>query len=110
MNNKNLIVAKGVSAIIVESFGTIIDKIILFGSRAREDFKEDSDFDFLVLGKFDLPVLQRGAVIRKNVKDFGYPVDYVPLTTEEFETNFLLKNTVLQEGVVLYAKPSASLD
>ena len=32
-----------------------IDKIILFGSRARGDYKEDSDWDILIITKSKLP-------------------------------------------------------
>jgi predicted nucleotidyltransferase len=32
-----------------EIYGNALDKIVLYGSRARGDYKEDSDFDFLVV-------------------------------------------------------------
>ncbi|MFN8285592.1 MAG: nucleotidyltransferase domain-containing protein [Chitinophagales bacterium] len=34
-------------------YGNRLDKIILYGSRARRDHRDDSDFDFLVVLKDD---------------------------------------------------------
>ncbi len=36
---------------IAKKYNIEIDKIILFGSRARGDFKEDSDWDILIVIK-----------------------------------------------------------
>lgn len=36
---------------VAEKYGIEIEKIILFGSRARGDYKEDSDWDVLVITK-----------------------------------------------------------
>jgi len=45
-----------------------IDKIILFGSRARGDYREDSDWDILIVTK---------KKVEKDVKrDFSYEIDY----------------------------------
>jgi len=40
----------------IESKGLKVIKIILFGSRARGDAKEDSDWDLLVLVNKDIPL------------------------------------------------------
>jgi len=34
-----------------KKYGIEIDKIILFGSRARGDYREDSDWDILIVTK-----------------------------------------------------------
>jgi len=36
---------------IAEKYGIEVDRIILFGSRARGDFKENSDWDILIVVK-----------------------------------------------------------
>jgi len=36
---------------VAEKYGVKVDRIILFGSRARGDYKEDSDWDVLVITK-----------------------------------------------------------
>ncbi len=46
-----------------------IDKIILFGSRARGDYKEDSDWDILIVTKKKLPK-KRIKILWKNIKSF----------------------------------------
>ena len=49
MLDKNIDTAKRIITEEVEKAGYKVDKIILFGSRARGDFKEDSDWDFFVV-------------------------------------------------------------
>ncbi len=39
---------------VAEKYGIEVDRIILFGSRARGDFKENSDWDILVVSKTDV--------------------------------------------------------
>lgn len=53
------------------------DKIILFGSRAREDYKDESDYDLLVLKKGLInqrPLVQE---IYLNFRHIGAPVDVI---------------------------------
>jgi predicted nucleotidyltransferase len=47
MNKMNLL--KKVKDLITEQAGDITDKIILFGSRSREDSTDDSDYDILII-------------------------------------------------------------
>ena len=50
-------------------YGDRLDKIVMYGSRARGDFKEDSDFDFLVILKDGtLPASEEAM----QVSDFVY--------------------------------------
>ena len=41
----------------------VIDKFYLFGSRARNDFSTDSDYDFMIVIKNDLKPSEKRAVI-----------------------------------------------
>ncbi|QDA31283.1 nucleotidyltransferase domain-containing protein [Thermococcus indicus] len=41
----------GVGKKIRDAFGDRVEEVIIFGSRARGDFKEDSDLDILVILK-----------------------------------------------------------
>ena len=36
---------------VAEKYGVKVDRIILFGSRARGDFREDSDWDILIVSE-----------------------------------------------------------
>ncbi len=47
--DKNIEIAKKIISEEVEKAGYKLDRIILFGSRARGDYKESSDYDFFVV-------------------------------------------------------------
>ena len=47
--NKNIDIAKRIITEEVEKAGYQVDRIILFGSRARGDYQKDSDWDFFVI-------------------------------------------------------------
>lgn len=74
-----------------------IEKIILFGSRARGDFKERSDIDLAVLGeetdKFSILADEETSTLLKyDIVDLNKPVQ------EE------LLESIKKEGIVLYEK------
>ncbi len=56
----------------IESRGLNISKIILFGSRARGDFRPDSDWDFIIILEEELEQKERrritGEIYRKLAK------------------------------------------
>ena len=69
-------------------YGDTVDKIVLYGSRARGDFREDSDFDFLI-------VVKDSALSKTNetrVFDFAYDIwektylriHFLPMTAQKF--------------------------
>ena len=74
-----------------------IEKVILFGSRARGDNKERSDIDLAVSGG--------------NALDFSYDVEETAWTLLMFDVVALdgnisreLRNEIERDGVVLYEK------
>ena len=83
------------------------EKIVLFGSAAREEMGPDSDYDLLVIkgGKFNhWRVLDD---IYENLRDVEAPVDVVlatPEVIERYGNSFcLVYYPALREGKVLYA-------
>jgi predicted nucleotidyltransferase len=52
----------------IESRGLTALKIILFGSRARGDFKEDSDWDIFVIIKEDITFKQKREILSNIYK------------------------------------------
>jgi len=78
-----------------------IEKIILFGSRAKESYKKESDYDFIVVSKdFEgIPIFKRIEI----VLDIKENIDVICLTPEEFERekNFLgsIVSYAIKEGV-----------
>ncbi len=63
--------------------------IILFGSRAREDCTESSDFDILIIAE-SLPKrhLARMSYIRTPLLNFEEKVSIIAKTSEEFDSCF----------------------
>lgn len=91
-----------------EKRGLRIDKIILFGSRARGDFKEDSDWDFLVVVDKNLSFHEKWDIIdeikKKLAKDF-IPNDIIIKSSQEIEEERedvgKITHEILREGILL---------
>ncbi|MCD6396506.1 MAG: nucleotidyltransferase domain-containing protein [Spirochaetaceae bacterium] len=84
------------------------DKIILFGSMARGENTEDSDYDFLII-KNDIENERKltTAVYRAFYENkIPVPVDLIAVDTERWERNKsnrnMIYNTASEEGIVLY--------
>ncbi len=77
-------------------------KILLFGSRARGDFREESDWDFLIVLKKPLDARAKKELwfdIYKKLHEF-YPFisfDIVLKDTESFEEEKTIANTISNE-------------
>jgi len=97
-----------VKQIVSEVIGDNLAKLILFGSRARQDFQQDSDYDFLVVLKHNLDrsnYLKLYSSLKKILAKNKIPNDFLIHSSDEF--NFLSQvpgtttyNAVL-EGVIL---------
>ena len=85
-------------------------KIFLFGSRARGDFRPDSDIDLLVIKKSRLTRPQRGIPIYSALAKLSLPVDtevmvYTPAEAAAWsEVRQAFVTTALREGKLLYEK------
>ncbi|MGK5081718.1 nucleotidyltransferase domain-containing protein [Bdellovibrionota bacterium FG-1] len=84
-------------------------RVFLFGSRARGDAGEGSDYDLLVvMAQIKVPGYQLAQKAhRSTLQGIPAPVDIVIITTIEFEENKTIIGTlpelVLHEGKELYA-------
>jgi uncharacterized protein len=81
------------------------ERIILFGSAARDEFKKDSDIDMLIVKKTDKRKFDRLCELRRLL-DYNLPLDLIVYTPEEMELatqqgNDFVK-AIYDEGVVLY--------
>lgn len=77
-------------------------KILLFGSRARGDFKDESDWDFFIVLKKPLDAKTKKELwfdIYKNLHEF-YPFisfDIILKDSESFEEEKTIANTISNE-------------
>ncbi|CUU03551.1 Nucleotidyltransferase domain-containing protein [Candidatus Kryptobacter tengchongensis] len=73
---------------IFEGKGIDVLKIILFGSRARGDYKENSDWDILIIVRSDLNTQEKREIaktIRKVLAEMFIPSDIVIKSQKETE-------------------------
>lgn len=86
------------------------DKIILFGSWARDDAGKQSDIDLLVISDREkhLPRYQRGLDVRLQLSAFKTPKDILFYTHDDVDrwkdVPHAFISTVLNEGKVLYER------
>jgi len=106
MEERKLI--KATVADVCRELGVRLDRVILFGSRARGDFKKDSDWDILIVTKRELDWRERlrlSGEIRKRLAKRGMPVDVLVISRKKLES---LKNDpgyvyhyALSEGITI---------
>lgn len=84
------------------------ERIILFGSRARGDADEHSDYDIIVIKYTDSPFLDRLRDMVPYIVEFGRAAEILVYTPEEFEKmqDTCLGFIVQKEGIVLYESSS----
>ncbi len=82
-----------------------INKIILFGSRARKDYLNSSDYDLIIVSndfkKIDF--VDRSAKIITSCNAF-FPADFLCYTEKEFEkksSQIGLVSTAIKEGKII---------
>ena len=85
------------------------EQIILFGSRARGDADETSDYDLLVIKRTTRPFLDRLRDMVPYLVEFGRPAEILVYTPDEFQrmSETGLGWIVRREGVILYERPSS---
>jgi predicted nucleotidyltransferase len=84
------------------------DKIILFGSRARGDFKKESDYDICIIKKGVEHRRKLAQQIYRFLYGVGVPVDIIVETPERFEelkdNPFMIYQEISKYGRVVYEK------
>lgn len=86
------------------------EKIILFGSAARGEMKEDSDLDFFIVKNSNKPRHQRSELLYKIIRNlnYEYPIDFIVYTPTELQKqikmgDFFIEN-ILNQGKEIYVK------
>jgi predicted nucleotidyltransferase len=82
------------------------ERIILFGSRARGEADEYSDYDLIVIKRTTRPFLERLRDMVPYLVQFEHQADILVYTPEEFEQmgDVGFGWMVRQEGVTLYER------
>jgi predicted nucleotidyltransferase len=83
------------------------DRIILFGSRARGDADEYSDYDLVVIKRTVAPFVDRLAEMAPYLAQFEHAAEILVYTPEEFDAMAEIGFgwVIHQEGVVIYERP-----
>ncbi|MCL4496914.1 MAG: nucleotidyltransferase domain-containing protein [Deltaproteobacteria bacterium] len=105
--DKNIEIAKRIITEEIEKAGYKVERIVLFGSRARGDYKEGSDYDFLVAinrdisrdKKLDLTWHIRRRLARYIASDII--IKYVNKLVKEKDDKGLISYYALKEGMTL---------
>ena len=84
------------------------EKIILFGSYAREDFNHESDMDFVVIKRTEKRFIERLLEVAELLENELGKIDVFVYTPEEFQRMIEWGNPfierVLKEGKIVYEK------
>jgi predicted nucleotidyltransferase len=95
----------------LEKRGIKVLKIILFGSRAREDYQEDSDWDLSVIIERDLSFPEKvkllGEIYKKIARTKEVSIEIIITSQERFEElkKYIgtLAYNIEKEGVVVWS-------
>jgi len=106
---KELKVIKKIILEVAKKHGVEVEKIILFGSRARGDFKENSDWDILIVTKEKLNESNfwrfYSHLNEKLITLLNEPVDIIIVDSKEFRERASYKGFLhywaQREGVVV---------
>jgi len=86
------------------------ERVILFGSRARDEAHVESDYDFLIIKESDQPRYRRSGPLYTALADLPVEVELVVYTPEEVQEWSAVPEafvtTALREGLVLYERES----
>lgn len=91
------------SKIVVKNM--IVNKIILYGSYARGDYRKDSDIDVAIVvprSSISKDILEDMAKLFKLRRDISTDIEPVLLIDEEDPSGFL--DSILEYGEIVYAK------
>ncbi|MCA9487980.1 MAG: nucleotidyltransferase domain-containing protein [Nanoarchaeota archaeon] len=104
MDKKSIRIAKEFGKRLKNKFN--VGGLILFGSRAREDFFSSSDFDFILISEdFEkIPFIFRASKIFDywNQKEDLEILCYTPKEFEKIKNKIGIVNTATKEGIKIF--------
>lgn len=82
-------------------------RVIVFGSIARNEAKNDSDIDLLVIMPNGTHRRKTAHILYRKIREIGVPLDILVTTIEDLEKYqhdpSLIYHQILQEGIEVYA-------
>lgn len=95
---------KKIITAVLEEKGITVKKVILFGSRAREEEKPESDWDILVLVKEKIPMHEKisiwYAVSHAIHERYPISLDLIIKSIDDFEKEKEVVNTISSEAAL----------
>jgi uncharacterized protein len=89
---------------VAELYGPVLDRVVLFGSRARGDAKEDSDYDVAVF-LWDMPnrwaEWDRLTRLAIPFMDEDVVIQVVPFRTSDFDRRTPIMHEIRKDGLTL---------
>jgi len=89
---------------VAELYGPALDRVVLFGSRARGDAREDSDYDVAVFLK-EIDNLwaewKRLSVLQVRFLDEGVYIEAIPFRTSDYEKRTPIMHEIRKDGLTL---------
>jgi predicted nucleotidyltransferase len=99
---------KNIISSVADGLGVKIHKIVLFGSRARGDFREDSDWDILIItaGELETKIRRKLALeVKRKLFSRGIRSDIIVVSEKVYEEKKKYVGNVAfeadKEGVVI---------
>lgn len=95
---------------LLENSGLEIDKIILFGSYTKGNYRKDSDMDVVIISKdfSGKGIFERARMLGdlewKLVEKFLIPIDIITMSPEDFKNGVSPIVQYAQSGEIVYAK------
>jgi predicted nucleotidyltransferase len=90
---------------VAELYGPMLDRVVLFGSRARGDAREDSDYDVAVFlnASDDLwTEWKRLAELQSRFLSEGGPFfEAIPFRTSDYEKRTPIMHEIRKDGLIL---------
>ena len=90
---------------VLESKDVTINKIILFGSFARGNYRDDSDIDVIVISDdfVSLNYWERIDLLSEAIYEIFEPIEAVSFTSKEWEKSDSFLVDYAKQGEVVYA-------
>jgi predicted nucleotidyltransferase len=90
---------------LAELYGPALDRVVLFGSRARGDAAEHSDYDLAVFLRIVRPGMAEWynlADLRTRILDAGGPfIEAIPFRSSDYNCRSPIMREIKRDGVIL---------